>query len=66
MIREKDIYRSAKLMIDRRGDDAPLFAAMRADELLAKGDIEGQSAWKRILRAIDELQRGRKLHEGVQ
>jgi len=31
---------------------------MRHDELLAAGDMEGATVWKRILRAIDEL--GRK------
>ena len=28
---------------------------MRADEMLAAGDIEGQAIWKRILRAVKEL-----------
>jgi hypothetical protein len=34
-------------------------AAMRADELLAEGDIDGQRIWMRILRTVDELLRGR-------
>ncbi len=54
-----DIWRAAKLLVDRHGDEAPVHAAMRADELLAKGDIEGQRVWMRILRAIEELLRGR-------
>ena len=29
---EIDIYRSAKLLIDQHGEDAPIFAAMRVDE----------------------------------
>ena len=32
---EKDIYRSAKLLIDKHGEDASVIAALRADELLA-------------------------------
>ena len=28
---------------------------MQADELLEAGDLEGQAAWKRILRAVGEL-----------
>lgn len=44
-------------MIERHGDDAALVAAQRADELLAAGDIEGQLVWKRIIAAINELQR---------
>ena len=67
MTDDKDIYRSAKLMIDRHGDDAPIHAAMRADEMLEAGDLDGQVVWKRILVAIEELQskerpEGEKLH----
>ncbi len=29
---------------------------MRADELLEAGDLDGQAVWKRIIRAIEELQ----------
>ncbi len=29
---------------------------MRADELLEKGDLDGYAVWKRILRAVGELQ----------
>ncbi len=54
-----DIWRAAKLLVDRHGDEAPLHAAMRADELLAEGDVDGQQIWKRILSAIEELLRGR-------
>ena len=39
------------------GEDAPIEAAMRADELLEAGDLEGCAVWKRILRAVEELQR---------
>ena len=28
---------------------------MRADELMEKGDLDGQAIWKLILKAIDEL-----------
>lgn len=56
-IAEIDIWRSAKRLVGQHGDDAPLVAAQRADELLARGDVEGQAVWKRILRAIEELAR---------
>ena len=56
MISEIDIWRTAKLMIDRHGDDAPIQAAMRADELMAAGDLDGRAIWFRIVRAIEELQ----------
>jgi len=40
------------------GADAPVIAAQRADEMLAQGDIDGQLVRKRIIGAINELQRG--------
>lgn len=57
MISDLDVLRCAQLMISQHGDAACLFAAQRADALLAAGDVEGQSVWKRVLRAIGELER---------
>ncbi len=37
------------------GEDAPIEAAMRADAMLEKGDLEGCAVWKRVLRAVEEL-----------
>ena len=54
-----DIYRAAKLVVDQHGDEAPIHAAMRADELFEAGDMEGCATWKRILGAIDVLRRRR-------
>ena len=50
-----DIYRTAKVLVDQHGEDAPIHAAMTADELMAKGDLDGQAIWKLILKAIEEL-----------
>jgi hypothetical protein len=57
MISDLDLWRAANLMIERHGGDATLVAAQRADEMLAQGDTEGRLVWKRILGAINELQR---------
>ncbi len=43
-------------LIKRHGQDAPIQAAMRADELLEKGDLDGAAVWRRVLRAVEELQ----------
>ena len=50
-----DIYRTANELIKQHGPDAPIHAAMRADELLDAGDLDGQAVWKRILAAMEEL-----------
>ena len=51
MILDLDIYRTANLLVKRHGQDAPIHAAMRADAMLEKGDMDGDAVWKRILRA---------------
>ena len=56
---EIDIYRSANVLIDQHGEDAPIFAAMQADKRAEAGDMEGRRAWLRVIRAIQEFQRTR-------
>jgi len=51
-----DIWRSANVLVKQHGEDAPIQAAMRADAMLAKGDMDGYAVWKRIIRALEELQ----------
>ena len=60
MIDDPDIFRAAKLLMDQHGEDADIRAAERADQLLDDGDVEGSAVWRRIIEAIDELQRGRR------
>ncbi len=64
MIPDLDIYRSANLLVKQHGEDAPIHAAMRADAMLEKGDLDGYGVWRRILRAVKELQ-GTKPEPGV-
>ena len=56
MISDIDIYRFANELIEQHGDAADIEAAMRADERLAAGDMEGEAVWIRIVKAIEELQ----------
>ncbi len=58
MIPDLDIYRSANTLIKQHGEDPPIHAAMRVDAMLEAGDLDGYAAWKRVLRAVGELQRG--------
>ncbi len=51
-----NIYRSANVLIRQHGEDAAIEAAMRADAMLEKGDLEGQAVWKRIVRVVEEIQ----------
>lgn len=54
MIPNLDIYRTANVLVKRHGQDAPIEAAMRADAMLKKGDVDGYAVWKRVLRAVKE------------
>ena len=56
MIPDLDIYRSANLLVKQHGQDAPIHAAMRADAMLEAGDLDGLAVWRRILRAVEEIQ----------
>ncbi len=56
MTSDLDIYRSANVLVKHHGQDAPVHAAMRADAMLEAGDLDGYAVWKRILRAVGELQ----------
>jgi hypothetical protein len=42
--------------VKHHGQDAPIHAAMRADAMLESGYLDGYAVWKRILRAVEELQ----------
>ncbi len=59
MIPDIEIYRSANLLVKQHGEDAPIEAAMRADAMLNKGDLDGYAVWKRILKAVEKLQRAK-------
>ena len=43
MIPALDIYRSANVLVKQHGEDAPIHAAMRADAMLDKGDLDGRA-----------------------
>lgn len=56
MIPDRDIWRAANLLTRKHGADAEIVAAQRADEMLQRGDHDGEIVWLRIRRAIVELQ----------
>lgn len=55
MIFDPDIYRTAKLLVDQHGEDAPIEAALKADAMLEKADMDGRAVWLRILAAVETL-----------
>lgn len=55
MVSDKDIYQSANAIIKQHSEDAPIHAAMKADEMLEAGDLDGKSVWVRVMKATEEL-----------
>lgn len=55
-----DALRCAELLPTQHRRYAELHTALRADELNAVGDDDGQRAWMHILAVIDELERARR------
>jgi hypothetical protein len=57
MKRKVDIWRTASALVSEHGADASFAAALRAAALLAQYDVDGHLLWKRITKAVRELQR---------
>ncbi len=55
MTSDLDTYRAANELIEQYGDAADIEVALRADERLAAGDMDGEAVWLRIVKAIEEL-----------
>ena len=54
-VSDLDVFRSANVLVRLHGADAPIEAAMHADAMLEKGDLDGQAVWLRIVKAIEVL-----------
>ncbi len=52
-----DIFRAATVLIKEHGHDAQLVAIRRATKMLDAGDVDGYAVWKRIVDAIEDMQR---------
>ena len=48
MIPDLDIYHSDQVLVKQHGEDAPIQAVMRADALLAAGDVDGYAVWGKV------------------
>jgi len=56
LISQADIYRTAHLLIKQHGEEASIHASMKADEMLAQGNLDGKAVWLGVIKAIEELQ----------
>ena len=66
MTSDLGIYRAANELIKQHGDKAPIHAAMRADEMLEAGAMEGKAVWLRIARRLGNCwRRSRRKGRGM-
>jgi hypothetical protein len=56
MVSDLDVWRAANLLVKQHNADAEVAAARRIDVLVDAGDRDGEMVWRRIRRAIVELQ----------
>jgi hypothetical protein len=56
MITNKEILRTAQLVIREHDDRASYEAIRMVDTMLNSGNLEGQRTWRLVLHAIDQLQ----------
>ena len=56
---ERDIWRTAALLIKQHGRKAGELAKLRAIDMMEKKDADGEAAWKRIAQAVDDLTKTR-------
>lgn len=54
-ITDWELWACAQHYVKLHADDAPVMAAMRADELLAEGDLKGAQTFIAIVRRIEKL-----------
>ena len=54
-IPDPEIWKTAVSLLDRHGDNAPMFASIKAKVMELEGDDEGRAVWTRICGAIDDL-----------
>ena len=55
MLTQWELWACANHYVSQHQADAPIIAAMRADELLAEGDLEGARNFIAIVRMINTL-----------
>ena len=54
----RDIWVRAKFLIEKYGDEAVVYAALRTEDLLDKGDLGEAATWHEIIKAIEAVEKG--------
>lgn len=57
MAEDAELWRAARLLVDRYGDRAGAEAIRRADNMQEIGDGHGEAVWLRVCHYVRELQK---------
>jgi len=60
-VAEVNVWKAAAQMVKLFDIDASIEAALRSDAALDEGDTENHRLWLRVMHAIDELQRTKRI-----
>lgn len=60
-----DIYKTASQVIEKFGEEAALYAAIRGDEFQRLGNQEGEMLWREITRAVETLQASERPKDAI-
>ena len=56
MTTESEIYKTAQVVLEKYGEEAEIYAAIRGDEFHRLGNMAGEALWRRITKAVKNLQ----------
>jgi hypothetical protein len=65
VVADGEVFKAARLIVDRHGARAADYARSRIEELAAEGDEIGAEAWRQIAAAVAEVQRNKRPDEYI-
>ena len=52
----REIWVRAKFLMEKYGDEAAVYAALKTEDFLDKGDVREAATWHEIIMAIEALE----------
>lgn len=65
VVADGEVWKAARLVVDRHGPRAGDYARARVEELTAESDQIGAEAWRQIAAAVAEVQRNKRPDEYI-
>lgn len=55
MLTDWELWACANHYVNKHGEDAPIIAAMKVDELTERGELDGATNFRAIMKRIEKL-----------